>query len=124
MKRLDASPTNESQNPKEQVDLGQGTPKETKAFEALKVEERIRRKKNSPLSGILAHCHQCLGYYHDGREDCENTTCPLYTWMPFRQLKPDYDWCRYNPKRIGKQLETYNAEAAERAKANLQRKPQ
>ena len=109
-------PLSDNQEEPEALDLSQATPEQLRAFEQRKIEERIAKKRNSPHAAILAHCHQCLGYYHDGREDCKNVKCPLYTWMPFRELEPEYDWCNYNAKRIGKQRETYSAEAALRAK--------
>lgn len=46
-------------------------------------------------------CHQCLGYYADGKEDCRNTKCPLYVYMPYGKRQPDYQWREYNPKRVG-----------------------
>lgn len=51
---------------------------------------------------MQAHCHQCLGYYADGKNDCENVRCPLYQWMPYRKLEPDFDWMNYNPKSKGR----------------------
>jgi hypothetical protein len=53
-------------------------------------------------NAILAQCHQCMGYYSDGKEDYRNTKCPLYNWMPYRKLEPDLSWTQINPKRMGK----------------------
>ena len=53
---------------------------------------------------ILAHCHQCMGYWADGRVDCQNVRCPLYPWMPYREMEPDLEWLKLNPKRTGKVL--------------------
>jgi len=57
-------------------------------------------------NAILAHCHRCMGYYLDGRQDCLNSRCPFYTWMPFRleENQPDLEWIKYHPKRVGEQL--------------------
>ncbi|RPI50786.1 MAG: hypothetical protein EHM49_08065 [Deltaproteobacteria bacterium] len=33
---------------------------------------------------ILAKCADCMGYYLDGRLDCEIEDCPLYPFMPYR----------------------------------------
>ena len=33
---------------------------------------------------IYANCFICQGYYVDGKEDCQNKTCPLYYYMPYR----------------------------------------
>lgn len=52
---------------------------------------------------IMAHCHQCLGYWSDGPDrDCRNVKCPLYPFMPYRKMEPDLEWLEYNPKRVGK----------------------
>ena len=32
---------------------------------------------------ILAACAECLGFYQDGREDCQCPGCPLYPLMPY-----------------------------------------
>lgn len=42
-------------------------------------------KKPSPKQAILANCYQCLGFYTDGRDDCEIPDCPLYPFMPYRK---------------------------------------
>lgn len=59
-------------------------------------------KKPTMKLCILAHCHQCLGYFQDGRIDCQNVRCPLYPFMPYRKMDPDLEWLKYNPKRAGK----------------------
>ena len=41
--------------------------------------------KLSPKKAILANCYQCLGFYIDGKNDCEIPGCPLYTYMPYRK---------------------------------------
>ena len=33
---------------------------------------------------IKAKCCDCMGYYIDGRVDCEMSDCPLYSYMPYR----------------------------------------
>jgi hypothetical protein len=51
---------------------------------------------------ILAHCHQCMGYYQDSKDSCQNPTCPLFTYMPYRKGEtPDLSWTEFNPKRSG-----------------------
>jgi hypothetical protein len=42
-----------------------------------------------------------MAHYHDGKDDCENTTCSLYTFMPYRKLDPDLTWAQYNPRKKG-----------------------
>jgi hypothetical protein len=46
-------------------------------------------------------CHECNGYYDDGKKDCGNTKCPLYAWMPYKKLEPDMNWSEFHPKRSG-----------------------
>lgn len=34
---------------------------------------------------ILAKCYDCMGYYADGRTDCNISGCALYPLMPYRK---------------------------------------
>lgn len=36
---------------------------------------------------IFAKCCDCMGYFIDGRADCETAECPLYSFMPYRGKK-------------------------------------
>ncbi|GAA5262362.1 hypothetical protein KTGMC3_P1077 [Methanocalculus sp. MC3] len=38
---------------------------------------------------ILAKCFDCAGFYADGGVDCQNKTCPLYKFMPYRRIGGD-----------------------------------
>jgi hypothetical protein len=38
-------------------------------------------------AAITAKCCDCMGYYIDGRADCETKECPLYPFMPYRGKK-------------------------------------
>lgn len=58
-------------------------------------------EKVTRMMAILANCHQCMGFYKDGKVDCENESCPLYTFMPYRKKEPVLDWAGFNPKRSG-----------------------
>lgn len=52
---------------------------------------------------IETFCWQCLGFYIDGKSDCENKACPLYTFMPYKgKAKADLELFKYNPKHKGK----------------------
>jgi len=42
-------------------------------------------KKLSHKQAIVANCYQCLGFYMDGKHDCEIPDCPLYPFMPYRK---------------------------------------
>lgn len=55
-----------------------------------------------PLIGRYL-CHQCMGYFMDGRQDCKTPRCPLYSKMPYRKLEPDMSFLAYNPKKKGLQ---------------------
>lgn len=54
----------------------------------------------------LETCHQCMGNYSDGKQDCENPRCPLYYFMPYRKLEADLWWMKINPKKVGRVLKT------------------
>ena len=49
-----------------------------------------------------AFCKECCGEYIDGKVDCENIVCPIYHYMPYRKLEPDYWWMKFNTKVKGK----------------------
>lgn len=51
---------------------------------------------------IMSHCHNCLGEYFDGKQDCQNIKCPLYTFMPYKKMTPDLWWMEFNPKKVGR----------------------
>jgi len=40
--------------------------------------------KLSLKKSILAKCYDCMGYYSDGKKSCENRSCPLFPFMPYR----------------------------------------
>jgi len=50
-------------------------------------KEYIKHLQENPITlkeGVLAKCYDCMGYYVDGKVDCEMPDCPLYDWMPYR----------------------------------------
>lgn len=57
--------------------------------------------KVTPKNAMKSKCHECMGHYYDGRIDCENTACSLYSYMPHRKLEPDTTWTQYNPNAVG-----------------------
>ena len=66
-----------------------------------------RRRSQTPSqaarsrkTAMAAKCYDCCAGYADGRRDCEVTRCPIYPWMPYRKLEPDYGWVGW-PSRIG-----------------------
>ena len=34
---------------------------------------------------IKAKCCDCMGFFYDGKLDCDIPDCPLYPYMPYRQ---------------------------------------
>jgi len=77
-----------------------------------------------------AACWECLGFYSDGKQDCENTRCPNYSYMPYRKKQPDLWWTVYATKRKGKvkkidskpNIDTKTREAARRRMLDLHAK--
>ena len=63
-------------------------------------------EKATHLKAILTQCWECMGYYTDGKQDCENVRCPLYSYMPYRKLEPDLGKFAYNPRSVGRKLKT------------------
>lgn len=61
----------------------------------------MTREKATLKWAALAKCADCMGHWIDGRVDCENRGCSLYSWMPYRRLDPDMEWAKYNPRRVG-----------------------
>ena len=57
--------------------------------------------KPTPMNAIIAHCHECMGYYSDGKQDCECQHCKFYKWMPWAKLEADLNWTKYYHNRIG-----------------------
>jgi len=66
--------------------------------------KRPERKKATLKYAVDSKCAECMGYWVDGKVDCEVTNCSLYPWQPYRKLEPDLDWTRYSPRRQGKIL--------------------
>lgn len=42
-------------------------------------------EKLTQRQAIIAKCCDCMCYHIDGRIDCRMSTCPLYTWFPYRR---------------------------------------
>lgn len=61
-----------------------------KYLEKIKNGEIVRSKKSKSPSfkkSILAKCKECMCDYVDGRLDCGVTSCSLYHWMPYGELR-------------------------------------
>ncbi len=47
-------------------------------------------KALSRKRAILAYCCRCQNGYKNGKIDCENKTCPHYTYMPYGKMMIKY----------------------------------
>jgi hypothetical protein len=48
----------------------------------------VQNKLNpSPGQACIMQCGMCMGWFSDGREDCENYLCPCYKFMPYASYK-------------------------------------
>jgi hypothetical protein len=61
----------------------------------------VSDSKKNRTSAMLAKCHDCMGYYLDGKVDCENPRCSLYPWMPYRKKPASFKWAEHSPRKIG-----------------------
>lgn len=43
--------------------------------------------KLTARQSVIAFCCECMGFYHDGRHDCENYMCSHYPLMPYGKLR-------------------------------------
>jgi len=61
-------------------------------------------KNNKPTrkEAIETQCWHCMGFFADGKQDCECVGCPLYHFMPYRKLQPTNSLFDFNPRRVGK----------------------
>jgi len=53
-------------------------------------KELIRFLKGEPLTykqAIRAKCYECMGWYTDGKVTCGIKKCPLFPFMPFKDVE-------------------------------------
>ena len=55
----------------------------------------------SMAKAVRAKCADCMGFFKDGRKDCEVTCCSLYYWQPYRKLEPDTRWLAKRERHTG-----------------------
>ncbi len=53
-----------------------------KEFKKHEMGDRLTQRQ-----AILAKCADCVGFYVDGKVDCQMPDCPLYPFMPYRAQK-------------------------------------
>ena len=74
------------------------TDRRIKHIEEFGITARGRKELLNHLNGgrltirqmVLAKCFDCMGYFADGKVDCEMPDCPLYPLMPYRQKGGKY----------------------------------
>ena len=42
----------------------------------------LKGGRRTQKQAISSNCYACMGYYADGKCDCENPICPLYPFSP------------------------------------------
>jgi hypothetical protein len=62
----------------------------------------MKSKAVTRKNAMLLQCWECMGHYKDGKMDCQNPKCPMYSYMPYREMEPDLSMFQYNPKWKGK----------------------
>jgi hypothetical protein len=73
-------------------------------------------------NAILLQCHQCMGFYQEGKIDCEVTNCSLYSFMPYAKKEPNLEVFKLNPRKRGKvKLMPPNPEKAEAARERFKK---
>ena len=51
----------------------------------------LRGERLTQRQAILAQCCGCLAGYVDGRYSCDDESCPLFPYMPYRKHKRPAD---------------------------------
>lgn len=49
--------------------------------------KHLKGERLTARQAIIAHCCDCMGYYYDGKEDCNQPDCPLHPFMPYNKNK-------------------------------------
>ena len=49
------------------------------------LKEHLHGKKQTRKNAMLAKCYECMGYYADGKSDCEMQECPMYPYNPYAE---------------------------------------
>jgi len=71
-------------------------------------------------NAILLQCWECMGHYADGKQDCENRTCALYPFMPYKKKKPKLKLYLFSPSHKGKvRVEDTKRELTDEQKAEI-----
>jgi hypothetical protein len=81
-------------------------------------------KKPTRKEAILQKCWDCQGHYFDGKSDCENPGCPLYTYMPYAKQTANLRLFEYSPKHKGFTTKESLKAAREGITPGFQKKPE
>lgn len=49
----------------------------------------LGKKRLTEAQAIECKCYDCTGGYADGSVDCGMPECPLYFWMPYKNIKDE-----------------------------------
>ena len=47
--------------------------------------KHLHGEKLTIRQATQAHCYDCMGYFADGKNDCEMPRCSLYPYMPYNR---------------------------------------
>lgn len=47
----------------------------------------LQGRRLTMQQAINAHCYDCVGFYADGKVDCQMTKCPLHNFMPYNEKR-------------------------------------
>jgi len=50
------------------------------------LQRHLDGRKLTHRQAILANCYECVGGYVDGKRSCHIPRCPLYPFMPYRDI--------------------------------------
>ncbi len=49
--------------------------------------KHLKGERLTCKQAILANCYDCMGGYTDGKYSCGVSSCPLYLFMPYREVE-------------------------------------
>lgn len=58
-----------------------------KARGRKELSKHLKGKRLTPKQAVLANCFDCMGGYMDGKYSCGIPDCPLYPFMPYREVE-------------------------------------
>jgi hypothetical protein len=87
----------------EEVEEYGGSFKGNKEYKQYLAGERLTVRQMA-----IAKCYDCMGYYSDGKEDCQISSCPLYPLMPYRS-GDKYASRILTPEAIGRLRERFSS---------------